>query len=159
MCFTCLIGIPAHISFAIGLSSGGWETEMPVRHSEQFGVDQNAKAWEFPEHTAPFPCRLSASWRTAEPIRSALVFPLNIRLFNQKEWCWVILSLGAVLGILLPWLFILPCQENWNEKMQRSVCTFAKRWYVSLRIAFLLILVFLLEIPYNDPRFLSTTLR
>lgn len=159
MCFTYLIGTSAHISFAIGLSSGGWETEMPVRHSEQFGVDQNAKAREFPEHTAPFPCRLSASWRTAEPIRSALVFPWILGCLTRKNECWVILSLGAVLGILLPWLFILTCQGNWSEKMQRSVCTFAKRWYVSLRIAFLLILVSLLEIPYNDPRFLSTTLR
>lgn len=50
VCFTYLIDIPAHVSFTLGVSSGGCERQRCLRGtSEQFGVDQTAKAVTVPQ--------------------------------------------------------------------------------------------------------------
>lgn len=71
MYFTYLIeAAPAHISFTLGVSSGGCERQRCLRGTnEQFGVDQTAETVTAPGCTVLFSSRLSFpslenSWET-----------------------------------------------------------------------------------------------
>ena len=166
--FTYLIDAPAHISFTLGVSSGGCERQRCLRGTnEQFGVDQTAETV-----TAP---RVHSSL-----LIQAVVSIFGEQLGNQSWVLWLFLPpsppqppenwrvspeslmLGPSLGALLPVLHLelvdLNHGRTWSGKMQISLGSFAKL-ICELKKSSLLIPVLLLEVQCNDPRFLSAAWR
>lgn len=72
MYFTYLIDAPAHISFTLGVSSGGCERQRCLRGTnEQFGIDQTAKT-------------VTAPWVHRSVLIQAVVSIFGEQLRNQS---------------------------------------------------------------------------
>ena len=116
--FTYLIDVPAHISFTLGVSSGGCERERRLRGtSEQFGVDQTAKAVTVPRtHSSVliqavvsvFGKQLTSQSGVLGLFFVFVFFPLKARGF-LPERLMLGHTLGDLLGVLYPGLVVLNC--------------------------------------------------